>query len=699
MATTSRVDILLNIQSKLAGLDNTLNRLEKTERQSRKLGALFKSGLGIGFGIASFSQLANIIKATGFESVRLASRLNDVSNKLGISTDFIQSFNFAASQTGTNTNAAEMALQRFSRRLGEASQGKGELLPILKQYNVAITDSAGKTRAAEDVLGDLADIISKTQSPTERLRIAFKAFDSEGAGLVTVLKDGREGLRQWSEQAEKSGAIMEEVTIKRLARAENAIARFRTRATIIIGEALGEFGNSERIKAFGLQMQAEIARLGGQITAFGFNMQAEVTRFGGGLVNELANAATLIPRLIGAAFGVVATAFGRQLTELIANLKVDLLEFLKSTVESLPGDPFVDRIDGLITEAKRERTTLLNSQNQGGVGLYQQIRNAVLETRPDIVDPEVIEGAANEWEQAAKDVIENSEDAALELERLVSQSLDKAAEQDFQDTQSAANVGNFGGGQDNNIQNLQSVKSEAQQLDEQFQKVGLSISGISNNITGLGTGTQEWGQVTQQVALQIISSLVRIGVQEAALSVARRIRGSQETAQDIQQTTARLGPKSAEAAATSIGSFGVASILGSIAALAAITLITGAIAGAFATGGETPGKPSLILVGEKNRKEFVVNDEAYARNKALVEHINAGGDPLEMLSNSLPSQAAVPNFANSGSGSSPNVSVEGHKANVVLVRDNRELAEFLETSEGESMVIDIFKRNKLEISG
>lgn len=129
------------------------------------------------------------------------SDLADTADKLGVTAEQLQQLRFAADQTGIASNTLDMAIQRFTRRLGEAAQGGGELKGTLDQYRIAVTDSTGRTRDSVDVLGDLAEAIRTADSDAERLRIGFKAFDSEGAALVNTLREGRQGLEELSARA------------------------------------------------------------------------------------------------------------------------------------------------------------------------------------------------------------------------------------------------------------------------------------------------------------------------------------------------------------------------------------------------------------------------------------------------------------------------------------------------------------------
>lgn len=141
-------------------------------------------------------------------------RIGKVSKVTGVAAETLQRFSFAAELAGVSTDQAQVALRRFSRRLGEAQRGTGELAPTLKRLGINLKDSNGEFKSAEEVLFDLADAIAETENKSEALSIAFKAFDSEGAELVNVLNQGGDAMRALFDEADSLGAILSADAIK-----------------------------------------------------------------------------------------------------------------------------------------------------------------------------------------------------------------------------------------------------------------------------------------------------------------------------------------------------------------------------------------------------------------------------------------------------------------------------------------------------
>lgn len=167
-------------------------------------------------GAAGFAALAQ-------KSIEFADRTAKTADKVGVSTDALQEYRFAANQSGVATNTLDMGLQRFSRRLGEAAQGSGELLGVLEENNIQVRDSTGNMRANEDVLNDLANAISGAESEQEALRIAFKAFDSEGAAMVNMLRGGSSGLDEMRGRARELGLVLDEDLLRNAEKANDQL--------------------------------------------------------------------------------------------------------------------------------------------------------------------------------------------------------------------------------------------------------------------------------------------------------------------------------------------------------------------------------------------------------------------------------------------------------------------------------------------
>ena len=186
-------------------LGQSYDRLgRQAARQNRTLNAVTGRLRNIALATASVAGVFQGIRI-GRSAIEQADNIGKVADALGFTVEGLQEYRFAAQQTGIEQRTFDLAAQRLTRRLGEAANGFGEARDALRFLNIDLRDSEGNIRSTEDVLGDVAEAFETNENPAERLRLAFKLFDSEGARLVNTLGRGREALDAYREQARDLG--------------------------------------------------------------------------------------------------------------------------------------------------------------------------------------------------------------------------------------------------------------------------------------------------------------------------------------------------------------------------------------------------------------------------------------------------------------------------------------------------------------
>ncbi|TGY87358.1 hypothetical protein E5163_14920 [Marinicauda algicola] len=212
------------VERRLSQFDS---RFRRNMRQNERATTAFARGfqrLAVSVGaVAGASALAAFTQ----QSLAAAESIKDVADRVGFATERLQELRFAADQNGSSARTLDMALQRFSRRVAEAAQGSGELAGDLRRLNIPLRDANGQMRDSYDILRDYADAIQNAESEQERLRLAFKAFDSEGAQLVALMAQGSEGIDHFSARAREAGLVLEDGIVRQGAEANATLRAMR----------------------------------------------------------------------------------------------------------------------------------------------------------------------------------------------------------------------------------------------------------------------------------------------------------------------------------------------------------------------------------------------------------------------------------------------------------------------------------------
>lgn len=191
-------------------LKGNLNQATKAvDKIKGSLGGM-TAALGAAAGAAGFGLMAK-------SALQTADALGKTSQKLGVTANELFKFQTQAELAGISSDTANMALQRFTRRTAEAAIGTGEAKAALEELR--INADALQRLPLSERMKVLADAFSEVESPADRLRLAFKLFDSEGAAMVNMLEGGRESL-------EETEARMRELGISINSRSAPAVENF-----------------------------------------------------------------------------------------------------------------------------------------------------------------------------------------------------------------------------------------------------------------------------------------------------------------------------------------------------------------------------------------------------------------------------------------------------------------------------------------
>lgn len=201
-----------------------VSRLDKGLSAASKgavtLGRSFAAAFGGTLALGGVAGLAGAVRGVTADMAKLAEN----ADKVGLSVEDLQLVRLAGEEMGIAYGQADTAMQRFSRRIAEASTGAGELVKILRANNIELRDQQGNLRPQIEILKDYANLIQNAGSDQERLLLAFKAFDTEGAAFVNVLRDGASGLETVFKRQRELNNLFDEETVRALKDVDQSFA-------------------------------------------------------------------------------------------------------------------------------------------------------------------------------------------------------------------------------------------------------------------------------------------------------------------------------------------------------------------------------------------------------------------------------------------------------------------------------------------
>lgn len=211
MATEIKVG--LNLDDRLSpGLKKSLSAVDR-----------FKRGIfslqGVVAGLAT-GALALTVKRFAEQ----ADTLGKLSQRLGVSTEALSELGFAAEQSGVRVESLNIGLQRAIRRFEEfAATGKGPAADAIQA--LGLEEAVRSGQSFEQLLPQIAEGLRKLDDQSERVRVGFKLFDSEGVALIQLFQQGSREIEKLRQEARELGITISQGTAEDAAEFNDALNR------------------------------------------------------------------------------------------------------------------------------------------------------------------------------------------------------------------------------------------------------------------------------------------------------------------------------------------------------------------------------------------------------------------------------------------------------------------------------------------
>ena len=187
------------------GMDaNAFNRgLQSAKVQAKALNSAL-GGLGMSIGVASLTAMAA-------KAVEFGSKISDLSTRLGISTDALQEFEFAAKMSGSTLDEFVGGLQKLAKAQSDALGGNEETINSFAALGVSVEDL--KTKRIEDIFKAIGRSVRDASDVQLVMADAMKVLGKASGPILAAMRNDLEAA---AEEAKRLGLIIGVDTIDKL---------------------------------------------------------------------------------------------------------------------------------------------------------------------------------------------------------------------------------------------------------------------------------------------------------------------------------------------------------------------------------------------------------------------------------------------------------------------------------------------------
>lgn len=280
------------IQREIVATENDLKNLQKemrnfgsvTSQQMKAAGEAVKQAgskiEGVGQKLKGISASATAIGGAmlklGYDAVTSADELNTLSKQTGISVEELQKMQYAAELVDVSVEDMTGAMRKLKTKITPTNE-------TLKKLGISATNADGSLRDANDVFYDALKALSGISNETERDQVAMELFGKSADSLAGIIDDGGAALKEYGQQAENLGLILDEDTIDALNETNDKIEQIKgtVRATMaqvgadvasvlapVIEKAAALIGNiTAKLRELGPEQTETILKIVGVVAA------------------------------------------------------------------------------------------------------------------------------------------------------------------------------------------------------------------------------------------------------------------------------------------------------------------------------------------------------------------------------------------------------------------------------------------------
>jgi len=194
MATIDRPQI------ELAAVDKTKQAFDSVKKS---FGDLQSSAGGLQ---ASFAGIASAIVGGAFAAsiksvANYGEELAKSSEKTGIAVESYARIQYAAKLADVENDALAKGMKTLAGNVYENDKAFAAL-------GISTRNSSGQIRGMDDILGDVAEAFAGMEDGAGKSALAVRIFGKAGADLIPLLNQGRQGLKDAGDEAQRLGLVL-----------------------------------------------------------------------------------------------------------------------------------------------------------------------------------------------------------------------------------------------------------------------------------------------------------------------------------------------------------------------------------------------------------------------------------------------------------------------------------------------------------
>ena len=180
---------------------------------------------------AAVAALGEGIKKLYEITIEAAADVDEILAQSAISSvpaELLQQWNYAAEFIDVDAQTITGSMTKITRAMNDAKDGSGASAEAFAALGVSIRDEvSGQLRSAQDVFMDVIDALGEVENQTERDALSMALMGKSAQDLNPLINAGSDALREFGEEAEAVGYVLDESQLQKLAEVDDSYQRMQ----------------------------------------------------------------------------------------------------------------------------------------------------------------------------------------------------------------------------------------------------------------------------------------------------------------------------------------------------------------------------------------------------------------------------------------------------------------------------------------
>ena len=202
----------------LVDSDEADKSMQKTESKASKIASTLGNGIktaakwGAGL-VAGAGAAGTALMGVATKAAESADEIDKMSQKIGLSKQSYQEWNYAMSQSGVDISVMQTGVKTLTSLMDKANDGNKTAAATFEALGLSIYDSSGKLKSQEDMMKEAIMTLASMEDSTERAKLSTELFGKAGVELEPLLNSGADGIQDLMDRAHDLGLVMSDEAV------------------------------------------------------------------------------------------------------------------------------------------------------------------------------------------------------------------------------------------------------------------------------------------------------------------------------------------------------------------------------------------------------------------------------------------------------------------------------------------------------